>query len=88
MRIPAAFVLHDVQFGLPFKDHYFDYVVSFEMIKYLPIEQGIALLSEIHRVMNPKGLFFLSTTYSPQPAGYMQSLSYEATEKFINLKWV
>lgn len=83
--MPSAFVMQDIKYGLPFKDSHFDYVVNFEMIKYLPIAQGKALLSEIYRVLNPKGLMFLSTSYSADQPGFIQSMPYEQLEDVIKV---
>ena len=58
---PSAFVAHDVKHGLPFKSGHFDFVINFEMIKYLPIEQGGALLHEVRRVLRKGGELYLST---------------------------
>ncbi len=58
---PSAYVHHDVKDGLPFKDRYFDVIVNFEMIKYLPIPQAAGLISEFRRVIRDTGQLFMST---------------------------
>lgn len=52
---------------LPFADHKFDVVISFETIEHFP--QTTKFLSEVKRVLRPKGLFILST-----PNGKISSL--------------
>lgn len=45
----------------PFEDNVFDYVFSEHMIEHIGFNQGAAMLSEIHRVLKPKGTLRLST---------------------------
>lgn len=78
--VPTLYIEHDVKYPLPFHSEYFDMVVNFEMIKYLPIEQGKALFKEIHRVLKPGGMLFFSTTYNSAYPGFMQSVPYEQLE--------
>jgi len=78
--IPSLYVVHDVKYSLPFVDDHFDVIVNFEMIKYLPIEQGKALFKEIARVLKPNGQLFFSTTYNSNHPGYMESVPYEQLE--------
>ncbi len=58
---PAAFVHHDTRDGLPFCGAFFDVVVCFQMLKYLPIFQAKDLLCEFRRVVQPGGSAFIST---------------------------
>lgn len=81
--IPSLFVEADTKYGLPFRDNQFDYVISFEMIKYLPIKQGEKLLAEIHRVLAKDGLFYFSTSYHGKKAGYMQNLNFGEIEHLL-----
>lgn len=83
--IPSAFVEHDIKYGLPFKNSFFDYVVNFEMIKYLPVAQGKALLAEIYRVLSPKGLFFLSSSFTTDQPGYMESAPFQQLEDMLKI---
>lgn len=78
--IPSLYVVHDVKYSLPFVDEYFDVIVNFEMIKYLPIEQGKALFKEIARTLKPNGQLFFSTTYNSNHPGFMESVPYEQLE--------
>lgn len=82
--VPSAFIVHDLSRSLPFQDSFFDYVVSFETIKYLPIDQGKNLLSQINRVLSLHGKFYLSTTYEPQQPGFMQSVPFEQIENMLH----
>lgn len=82
-HILSAFITHDIKHGLPFHDHYFDYVINFEMIKYLPVEEGKKLLAEIARVLAWQGKFYLSTSYSSAMPGYMQSVPYAQMERML-----
>jgi SAM-dependent methyltransferase len=81
--VPSLFIAHDVKHGLPFKNNYFDYVVNFEMIKYLPIEQGKKLIAEIYRVLDLSGDLYLSTSYSSNRPGFMKSVPFEQIEKIL-----
>lgn len=81
--IPSAYIQHDITKGLPFNDSFFDYLVSFEMIKYLPIEQGTQLLAEFYRVLKSNGHLFISTTYSANYAGFMESVPYDHLIKIL-----
>lgn len=81
--IPSAFVVHDFKDPLPFKDSFFDYVISFEAIKYLPVGQGRTLLKEIYRVCKPTAKFFLSTSYSVDKPGFMETVPFEEVERMI-----
>lgn len=83
--MPSAYLLHDIKYGLPFNNSFFDYVVNFEMIKYLPVAQGKALLSEIYRILNPKGLLFLSTSYSADQPGFMQSTPFDQIAELLRV---
>jgi len=60
-KIPSAYIWHNVAKKLPLKSRSFDFVVCFQMIKYLSKKETIALLEEIFRVLKNGGLFFLST---------------------------
>jgi SAM-dependent methyltransferase len=81
--IPSAFIVHDFKDPLPFKDNFFDYIVSFEAIKYLPVAQGRALLKEINRVCKTTGKLFLSTSYTVDKPGFMQTVPFEEIEHMI-----
>ncbi|MFI4937788.1 MAG: sulfotransferase [Candidatus Berkiellales bacterium] len=81
--VPSAYIVHDVKHGLPYRDGFFDYVVNFEMIKYLPVAQGRHLLDEMYRVMNSQGKLYLSTSYSTLLPGYMQSVPFEQIEVML-----
>ncbi len=87
---PSAFVLQDVKYGLPFKAEHFDYVINFEMIKYLPVDQGQALIHEMRRVLRKGGELFLSTPTEHEAflkeknaAWYMQSLPSEKVQEML-----
>jgi len=62
--IPSVFAVHDVGKSLPFKSKSFDYVVIFEMIKYLTIKDGKTLISETKRVLKKGGTLVISTPTS------------------------
>ncbi len=83
-HVPSAFIAHDVQLGLPYRNNYFDYIVSFDMIEYLPIPQGRALLAEMYRVLNPQGYLTISTSYNVKQPGFMQSVPFEQFEKILH----
>ncbi len=46
---------------LPFKPHTFDAVTAFEVIEHMREADGLRMLSEIRRVLQPEGHAFLST---------------------------
>lgn len=81
--VPSCFIIHDIKHGLPYKNNFFDYVVNFEMIKYLPIDQGKKLLAECYRVLNSQGQFFLSTTYTSNRPGFMESAPFEQVNQML-----
>lgn len=86
--VPSAFVLQDLKYPLSFQDRQFDVVVNFEMIKYLPVDQGAALLAEMKRVLRAKGSLYLSTTdYSEirdaEHEGYMRALLPDQVAKML-----
>ena len=57
----AEYVQADVC-DLPFDDGYADYAESIDMIEHLPMKMVVAALSEIRRVLKPKGTLVLITT--------------------------
>ena len=59
-NIPSVYINHDVRYGLPFGENVFDFVVSFEMTKYLKKESVKKLFGEISRVLKPGGTFIYS----------------------------
>lgn len=75
--VPCLFTAQDVQNGLPYRDSFFDYIVNFSMIQYLPIEQGQLLLAELYRVLKPEGYLAISTVYQAKHPGFMQSVPHE-----------
>jgi SAM-dependent methyltransferase len=86
--MPSLFLQHDLKYPLPFKSGFFDLVVNFEMIKYLPIEQGAALLAESRRVVKDEGTLYLSTTDYAELAhqgleNFMRSLPPDAVAKMV-----
>lgn len=49
--------------NIPFKDNFFDYVVSCEVIEHLPKNSEKYFFKEIVRVLKPGGKFFMTTPY-------------------------
>lgn len=49
---------------LPIKDNFADFVTLFDVIEHVPKNTEEKALSEVHRVLKPKGLLFLSTPNS------------------------
>lgn len=82
-HIPSLFLQHDLKYPLPFGDQEFDVVLNLECIKYLPIEQGRALLSECCRILKPEGKLYCSTTYNLNHPGYIESVNYSEFAKLI-----
>lgn len=80
---PTAYIVHDVKFGLPFKDNFFDIIINFEMLKYLPVDDGKNLLKEFHRVLKTKGELYLSHSYTAERKGYMESISFPELAEMI-----
>jgi len=60
-NIPSLYLNYDVTCGLPFKDNSFDFIVSFEMTKYLETRETKKLFKEISRVLKSRGIFIYST---------------------------
>jgi len=50
--------------NLPFKNEFFDTVVSWEVIEHIPINTESKMFSEVFRVLKPDGHFYLSTPYT------------------------
>jgi len=46
---------------LPFKNDMFDTVVSWEVLEHIPANSEKKMFDEVHRVLKPRGYFFLST---------------------------
>lgn len=46
---------------LPFKDKSFDTVVSWEVLEHIPKNGEKRMFQEVHRVLKPNGIFYLST---------------------------
>ncbi|HRE30593.1 MAG TPA: class I SAM-dependent methyltransferase, partial [Candidatus Berkiella sp.] len=82
--LPSLWVTHDVQYALPFKNDYFDYVANLEKFPYLSIEQGKFLLSQMYRVLKQEGILAISMIYVPDMPGYMQSVPKEQFEKILH----
>lgn len=84
-NIPSAFIAHDVKESLPFKSSCFDFIICFEMIKYLPIDQGKFLLTEFNRVLKPNSQLYLSTTSVEQGPvkQFMEALSRQENQNFV-----
>lgn len=49
--------------SLPFKDNFFDCVVSWDVIEHIPPHTEKQMLKEISRVLKRGGVFYLSTPY-------------------------
>lgn len=49
---------------LRFKDNSFDTVVMWDVLEHLPPNSELKVFKEIHRVLNDKGVFYLSTPYN------------------------
>lgn len=81
--IPSAFIAHDLAYGLPYKREQFDLAVSFETLKYLPIEEGRRLLGEFRRVLVPGGQLLLSHHYKESHPGYFYSVSFAKLESWL-----
>jgi len=47
--------------NLPFEDHYFDAIVSLEVVEHVPVEQMEAYFAEIGRLLKPDGVLIMST---------------------------
>ena len=47
--------------NLPFEDHYFDVIVSLEVVEHVPVEQMEAYFAEIGRLLKPDGVLIMST---------------------------
>lgn len=60
-NIPSLYLNYDMRSGLPFQDDTFDFVVSFEAIKYLKKNDAEKLFKEISRVLKKEKTFIYST---------------------------
>jgi len=57
-QLGATTIVHDAQKPLPFPDGSFDFVGAFEVLEH--IEDDIAVIRDIHRVLKPNGYFICS----------------------------
>ena len=63
----------------PFKDKYFDYIYSISVI-----EHGVDIklfLNEVHRILKPNGLFFLTTDY------WREKIQTDKSLRLFGLPW-
>ncbi len=81
--IASLFTLHDLQFGLPYQNNFFDYLVSFDTISYLTIEEGRLLLAQMYRVLNENGHLVIGANYEADYPGFMQSVPLSQFEKML-----
>lgn len=49
---------------VPFKNDFFDMVVSWEVIEHIPTNTESKMFKEVHRVLKKNGTFYLSTPYA------------------------
>ncbi len=82
--IPTAYVVHNLENALPFKDQCFDYIVNFEVIKYLKIEDGIHLINESKRVLSPDGKMYISSTHLNHNIGFIENLTSREFSDILN----
>ncbi|MFC2040941.1 class I SAM-dependent methyltransferase [Chloroflexota bacterium] len=66
---------------LPFKDTYFDRVISFAVLEHLYPWQQEKCFHEIHRVLKPDGVFVLET----HPNEWFERIGYRITKPFKQL---
>lgn len=59
-NFPEIEIKQAISSEIPYPDNYFDLVVSFEVLRYLDKEENIKTYKEFHRVLKPRGHFFLT----------------------------
>ncbi|OGM28342.1 hypothetical protein A2962_00665 [Candidatus Woesebacteria bacterium RIFCSPLOWO2_01_FULL_39_61] len=59
-KLKAKFILQDMGGKLPFKDNFFDAVVSVQVIHHAKIEEIRKIVREIERVLKMQGLIFVT----------------------------
>jgi SAM-dependent methyltransferase len=59
--VPAACFGAGDALHLPFRDHFFDLVIMFDVIEHIPKGTEAFALAEVRRVLKPNGIFVLST---------------------------
>ena len=81
--------------NLPFKEDYFDLVVSFQVIEHISKQQVMQYLQDIKRVLKPKGIFIVTTPNKPlrllpfqKPWDSEHKKEYDAKDLRKNLKKV
>lgn len=61
-KTPITHEIHDLnKFPYPWPDNRFQFVYAYDIIEHL--DNVIKVLEEIHRILKPNGMIFVSTTY-------------------------
>lgn len=60
MNFPDMNIEKGISSKLPYKDEFFDFVIAFEVLRYLDREENIKTYSEIFRVLKKEGQFFIT----------------------------
>jgi len=75
---------------LPFADNSFDTASSWEVIEHLPTDTEEIMFKEVHRVLKPGGVFYLSTQYASlrsrifDPAWWIAGHRHYSKEGLVN----
>lgn len=75
---------------IPYKDHLFDVVVSWEVIEHIPEQTENKMFQEVNRVLKVGGSFYLSTPYSSilgkvsDPAWWLLRHRHYSDDQLIN----
>ena len=74
----------DVSRPFPFDSQTFDYVYSEHMIEHLPLETGLAMLEECHRVLKPGGKIRIATPDLDNLVGLCNEERSEEQEHYLH----
>lgn len=59
-NFPDIEIKQAISSKIPYPDNYFDLIVAFEVLRYLDKDENIKSYKEFHRVLKPKGKFFVT----------------------------
>lgn len=59
-NFPEIEVKQGISSAIPYEDNYFDFILAFEVTRYLDQSENMATFREFRRVLKPDGVFFIT----------------------------